>query len=66
VKCPRDGFEFALLYGIGRAEQTRLALAGRRTRVLISYGSHWFPWYMRRLAERPANVGFVIRSMLRG
>ena len=38
--------------------------AGRIVRVLISYGSHWFPWYMRRLAERPANLWFVMRSML--
>lgn len=66
IGCPRDGFEFALLYGIGRPEQIRLAHAQRRIRVLISYGTHWFPWYMRRLAERPANVGFVLRNMLRG
>jgi proline dehydrogenase len=61
---PRDGYEFALLYGIQRAEQERLARAGVRTRVLISYGDYWFPWYMRRLAERPANLGFVMRNML--
>ena len=61
---PKDGFEFAMLYGIGRAEQLRLARAGRRTRVLISYGTHWFPWYMRRLAERPANVAFVLKNLI--
>ena len=55
-----------MLYGIGRAEQMRLARAGRRVRVLISYGTHWFPWYMRRLAERPANVAFVLRNMFGG
>jgi proline dehydrogenase len=62
--CPRDGLEFAMLYGIGLAEQERLAHAGYRVRVLISYGTYWFPWYMRRLAERPANVLFVVRNML--
>jgi proline dehydrogenase len=61
---PRDGYEFALLYGIQRAAQVRLARERHRVRVLISYGDSWFPWYMRRLAERPANVWFVARSML--
>jgi proline dehydrogenase len=62
---PPDAFEFQLLYGIGRELQDRLARSGQPVRVLISYGSHWFPWYMRRLAERPANVGFVLRSLAR-
>jgi proline dehydrogenase len=57
--------EYHLLYGIQRAQQQRLARAGHRVRVLVSYGSYWFPWYMRRLAERPANVLFVVKSMLR-
>jgi proline dehydrogenase len=57
--------EYHLLYGIQRAEQRRLARAGHTVRVLVSYGSYWFPWYMRRLAERPANVLFVVKSMLR-
>ena len=61
---PRDA-EFHLLYGIQRGEQQRLARAGHRVRVLVSYGSYWFPWYMRRLAERPANVLFVARSLFR-
>jgi proline dehydrogenase len=56
-------FEIQMLYGIRRAEQLRLAEAGVPTRVLISYGASWFAWYMRRLAERPANVGFVLRTM---
>jgi proline dehydrogenase len=56
--------EFEMLYGIQRALQARLLAAGRRLRVLISYGEHWFPWYMRRLAERPANMLFVARSLL--
>lgn len=60
---PRDGYEFALLYGIQRSVQEQLARDGYGIRVLISYGAFWFPWYMRRLAERPANVWFVVRTM---
>jgi proline dehydrogenase len=60
----RDVYEFGLLYGIHSEEQARLAREGYRVRTLISYGASWFPWYMRRLAERPANVGFVVRSLL--
>lgn len=60
---PREGFEFALLYGIQRSEQVRLAKESARIRVLVAYGDYWFPWYMRRLAERPANVWFVAKSM---
>jgi proline dehydrogenase len=56
--------EFHLLYGIQRAEQERLVREGRSVRVLVSYGEYWFPWYMRRLAERPANVLFVARTLL--
>lgn len=56
-------YEFQMLYGIQREEQLRLARDGRKTRVLISYGDYWFPWYVRRLAERPANVLFVLRNM---
>ncbi|MPZ16633.1 MAG: proline dehydrogenase [Luteitalea sp.] len=59
----RDAFEFALLFGVQRTEQMQLAAQGYRVRVLISYGEYWFPWYMRRLAERPANVWFVARSL---
>lgn len=60
---PRDAFEFHMLYGIQRSEQVRLARQGYRVKVLISYGEQWFPWYMRRLAERPANLMFLARSM---
>jgi proline dehydrogenase len=60
---PPSSYEFAMLYGIQRNQQLRLARDGQRLRVLISYGEYWFPWYMRRLAERPANVWFVIRTM---
>ncbi len=62
---PRDAYEFALLYGIQRSLQQRIADEGYRVRVLISYGTFWFPWYMRRLAERPANVWFVLRTMFK-
>ena len=61
--CP---YEVDMLYGIRAEEQRRLVAAGLPVRVLVSYGESWFPWYMRRLAERPANVGFVLRSMLAG
>jgi proline dehydrogenase len=60
----REACEFHLLFGIQRPEQARLAQERYRVRVLISYGEQWFPWYMRRLAERPANVLFVVKSML--
>jgi len=60
---PRDAFEFHMLYGIQRSEQIRLAREGHRVKVLISYGEQWFPWYMRRLAERPANLMFLARSI---
>jgi proline dehydrogenase len=60
---PPEAVEFQMLYGIGRSEQLRIAAAGYRFRVLISYGEAWFPWYMRRLAERPANVLFVLKSL---
>ncbi len=56
-------FEVHMLYGIQRAEQVRLVRAGADIRVLVAYGSYWFPWYVRRLAERPANVWFVARSL---
>jgi proline dehydrogenase len=53
-----------MLYGIKAAEQRALARSGISVRVLISYGTQWFPWYMRRLAERPANLWFVARNMM--
>jgi proline dehydrogenase len=63
-QVPRSAYEFAMLYGIQRRQQLRLAQAGRPIRVLISYGEYWFPWYMRRLAERPSNVTFVLKSLV--
>ena len=64
-QVPRDRYEFEMLYGIRRDLQTQLARAGARVRVLISYGEYWFPWYMRRLAERPANLWFVAKNVLK-
>lgn len=60
---PSSAYEFAMLYGIQRGAQGRMAKEGKRLRVLISYGEYWFPWYMRRLAERPANVWFVAKNL---
>jgi proline dehydrogenase len=64
IGLPRDGFEIQMLYGIQREAQTRLTADGYKVRVLISYGESWFPWYMRRLAERPANVLFLARNLI--
>jgi len=63
LSLSKNDYEFQLLYGIQSAEQLRLANEGYRMRVLISYGSYWFPWYLRRLAERPANVWFVLKNL---
>jgi proline dehydrogenase len=62
---PSSACEYAMLYGIQRPLQQRLVRSHRPLRVLIAYGEYWFPWYMRRLAERPANVWFVAKNMLR-
>ncbi|TAK17928.1 MAG: hypothetical protein EPO35_01995 [Acidobacteria bacterium] len=59
-------YEFAMLFGINSARQHELAKAGVKIRCLISYGEFWFPWYMRRLGERPANVWFVVKNMFKG
>ncbi|GBD33269.1 MAG: proline dehydrogenase [Gemmatimonadales bacterium] len=59
-----DCYEVQMLYGIRSEDQRRLAADGCRVRVLISYGTAWFAWYMRRLAERPANIWTVARSMM--
>lgn len=58
-----SAWEVAMLYGIGAGEQRRLAASGVTMRVLISYGTHWWPWYVRRLAERPANLAFVAKQI---
>jgi proline dehydrogenase len=62
---PHDAFEFQMLYGIRRDLQRRLVRAGWRTRVYIPFGTEWYPYFMRRLAERPANVLFIGRNLLR-
>jgi len=64
-KIARDGFEFQMLYGIRRDLQRRLVRDGYRMRVYVPFGSAWYPYYMRRLAERPANVFFILRNLFR-
>jgi proline dehydrogenase len=60
----RDAYEFQMLFGIRRDLQARLTADGYGMRVYVPFGREWFPYYMRRLGERPANVGFVIRGIL--
>lgn len=62
----QDSFEFQMLYGIRRDLQEKLEQQGYRMRVYVPYGRYWYPYFMRRLAERPANVWFVLRNVLRG
>jgi proline dehydrogenase len=64
-KISRDSFEFQMLYGIRRDLQRKLVRDGWRMRVYIPFGTEWYPYFMRRLAERPANVLFVARNLLR-
>jgi proline dehydrogenase len=59
----KDRFEFQMLYGIRRDLQARLVREGYRVRVYVPFGTEWFPYFMRRLGERPANVAFVLRSL---
>jgi len=61
----RDRFEFQMLYGIRRDLQASLVADGHRMRIYLPFGRQWFPYFMRRLGERPANVGFVLRAILR-
>jgi proline dehydrogenase len=61
---PAGRYEIHMLYGIKSAEQAQLAREGETIKTLISYGSAWFKWYMRRLAERPANIWFVMKSLV--
>ncbi len=63
IGLPKEKLEFQMLFGIKTTEQYKLAADGYIIRTLISYGEHWYPWYMRRLAERPANVGFVLKNI---
>ncbi len=64
-KISRDAFEFQMLYGIRRDLQRRLGREGWGMRVYIPFGTEWYPYFMRRLAERPANVFFIARNLLR-
>lgn len=61
-----ERFEFQMLYGIRRDLQEKLVKQGYRMRVYVPYGRYWYPYFMRRLAERPANMWFVLRNMIRG
>ena len=61
-----DKFEFQMLYGVRRDLQDKLVGEGYRMRVYVPYGGFWYPYFMRRLAERPANVWFVLKNMMRG
>jgi proline dehydrogenase len=60
-----ERFEFQMLYGVRRDLQERLVRAGYGVRVYVPFGTQWYPYFMRRLAERPANVAFILRSILR-
>ena len=62
----REAFEFQMLYGIRRDLQVQLARAGYNMRIYVPYGKHWYPYFMRRLAERPANIWFVLKNMFKG
>lgn len=62
----KKDFEVQMLYGIQRAEQERLAGEGCTSIVLVAYGSYWYPWFVRRLAERPANLWFMVRNVFAG
>jgi proline dehydrogenase len=64
-RLSRDSFEFQMLYGIRRDLQRKLARDGWRVRIYIPFGSEWYPYFMRRLGERPANVLFIARNLLR-
>ncbi len=63
---PASAFEFQMLYGIRRDLQQQLAARGYPVRVYVPYGTHWYPYFSRRLAERPANLLFIMRNFLRG
>ena len=65
LKISRDDFEFQMLYGVRVDLQRRLVRDGYHVRIYIPYGKDWFPYFMRRLAERPANVGFFLRNVFR-
>ncbi len=63
-QIPRSAFEFQMLYGIRRDLQLELARQGYKVRIYVPYGTHWYPYFMRRLAERPANLLFFLRALV--
>lgn len=63
---PKEAFEFQMLYGVRRDLQRQLAKDGYNMRVYVPYGKHWYPYFMRRLAERPANIWFVFKNLFKG
>ena len=62
----KEAFEFQMLYGVRRDLQRQLAKDGYNMRVYVPYGKHWYPYFMRRLAERPANIWFVMKNLFKG
>ncbi len=62
----KEKFEFQMLYGVRRDLQRQLAKDGYNMRVYVPYGKHWYPYFMRRLAERPANIWFVLKNLFKG
>ncbi len=64
-KIPASKYEFQMLYGVRREYQLEIARQGYKMRVYVPYGRHWAPYYMRRLAERPANVLFILKNVMR-
>lgn len=62
IGLPRDAYEFQMLYGIRRDLQDKLVKDGYKVRVYVPYGTHWYPYFMRRLAERPANIWFFVSN----
>ena len=62
----KEAFEFQMLYGVRRDLQRQLAKDGYNMRVYVPYGKHWYPYFMRRLAERPANIWFVLKNIFKG
>ncbi|MBI2821375.1 MAG: proline dehydrogenase family protein [Acidobacteria bacterium] len=65
-KISRDRFEFQMLYGVRRDLQLALARQGHRMRVYVPFGKQWYPYFMRRMAERPANLWFVVKNLFKG
>jgi proline dehydrogenase len=65
VGLPKDAIEFQMLYGIRRDLQEQLVKEGYPVRIYVPFGTHWYPYFMRRLAERPANIWFFVSNFLR-